>query len=195
MNIYALIILSTLFFSYLLSQIADMLNLKALSDKLPDEFAGVYDAEAYSKSQDYTRVRTRFGFVTSTFGLLLTLVFWFAGGFNILDQFVRSWQLHSIWSGLLYIGILVLLKGFISLPFSIYSTFVIEERFGFNKTTAATFIADLFKGLALGVVLGAPLLAGVLAFFHFTGEMAWLYCCIYPYRAVHRANLDNASVQ
>ncbi|RMF65631.1 MAG: M48 family peptidase [Calditrichaeota bacterium] len=176
MNVYAIIILATLVFSFLLNLVTEILNLRALKGTLPEEFRGVYDAEAYRKSQEYTRVRTKFGFVTSTFGLALTLAFWFAGGFNALDQVVRGWHLHPILTGLTYIGILVFAKSLLSLPFSIYSTFVIEERFGFNKTTPATFAADLLKGLVLAIVLGGPLLAGVLAFFEYAGSAAWLYC-------------------
>lgn len=176
MNVYAIIILTTLVASFVVDLIAELLNLRALRDELPQEFQGVYDAEQYKKSQDYTRVRTRFGFVTSLFGLVLTLAFWFAGGFPYLDKIVRSWGLHPILTGLAYIGILVLAKSVLSLPFSIYSTFVIEERFGFNKTTPKTFVLDLLKGLALGILLGAPLLAGILAFFQYAGVWAWLYC-------------------
>jgi len=176
MNLYATIILGTLVFSFLVDLITEILNLKALRDELPDEFNGVYDADAYKKSQEYTRVKTRFGFITSIFGIIITLLFWFSGGFNFLDQSVRGWQLHPILTGLVYIGILIVAKSIISLPFSIYSTFVIEERFGFNKTTPKTFVMDILKGLLLGVLLGGPLLAGILAFFQYAGNSAWLYC-------------------
>lgn len=178
MNIYAAIIVVTLLLGYILDLIAESLNLKALQTTLPEEFQGAYDEDAYRKSQEYTRINTRFGFVTSTFGLILTLVFWFAGGFNALDQLARSWGFHPIVTGLLYIGILILAKTLISLPFSIYDTFVIEERFGFNKTTPKTFVADFFKGLGLSILIGGPLLSGLLAFFQYAGSSAWLYCWI-----------------
>ncbi len=176
MNIYAVIILATLLFDFVLNLFADLLNLRNLSSDLPPEFKDVYDAEKYEKSQEYTRVKTRFGFFVSAFGLAVTLVFWFSGGFNALDQWVRSWGLSPIWNGLLFIGILLLARGLVSLPFSIYSTFVIEERFGFNKTTPAVFIADILKSLGLGLLIGGPLLAGILAFFQYAGNLAWLYC-------------------
>ncbi len=178
MNIYAVIILATILFGFILDIIAEILNLKALKGNLPSEFEGVYDSEKYAKSQEYTKVNTKFGFITGTFGLLLTLVFWFSGGFNYLDQIVRGWNLSSIWTGLLYIGILIFVKTLLSLPFGIYSTFVIEERFGFNKTTPKTFILDMVKALLLGIIIGAPLLAGIIAFFQYAGNLAWLYCWI-----------------
>lgn len=176
MNIYAVIILGTLLIGFILNIITDRLNLKALRNDLPEEFKDVFDADKYRKSQEYTRTNTKFGFITGTFGLAITLVFWFSGGFNYLDQIVRSWNLHPIWIGLIYIGILILARALLSLPFSIYSTFIIEEKFGFNKTTPITFILDLLKGLVLSIVLGVPLLAGILAFFNYAGELAWIYC-------------------
>ncbi|PIE33402.1 peptidase M48 [candidate division KSB3 bacterium] len=178
MNIYAIVIVCTILLGYALDLWADLLNIRALSDNLPEEFQGVYDAEKYRASQEYTRVNTRFGFVISTYNLCLTLVFWFAGGFNSLDRIVRDWNLHPIVSGLLYIAILMLARTLLSLPFSVYNTFVIEERFGFNKTTPGTFALDLLKGFGLSVVIGGPILAGVLAFFEYAGLYAWLYCWI-----------------
>lgn len=178
MNIYAIIILATILFGFILDIIAEILNLNALKEKLPTEFEGVYDSEKYAKSQEYTKVNTKFGFIAGTFGLILTLVFWFAGGFNYLDQIVRGWGYHTIWTALLYVGILIIVKTLFTLPFSIYSTFVIEERFGFNKTTPKTFVLDMVKALFLGIIIGGPLLAGIIAFFQYAGDLAWLYCWI-----------------
>lgn len=176
MNVYAIIILATLLLDYGLNLVADMLNLRALQPDLPAAFRGVYDAETYRKSQAYTRVQTQFGWLTATFSLLLTLIFWFAGGFPALDRIVRAWALGPIGSGLVYIGLLLFGRSLLSLPFSIYSTFVLEARFGFNRTTPMTFITDTIKGVALALLLGAPLLAGILAFFSDAGQHAWLYC-------------------
>jgi len=175
MNIYAIIILATLVISYLLDLVTEYLNLKSLRDELPPEFKDAYDAEKYRKSQQYTREQTRFGILTSTFNLTVLLIFWFLGGFNWLDTIVRGWQLGEIWSGLIYIGILLLAHSLITLPFRIYAIFVIEEKYGFNRTTPKIFITDLLKGLLLGIALGAPLLAGILAFFQYAGNWAWLY--------------------
>jgi STE24 endopeptidase len=175
MNIFSIIILATLAVDFILNLVADLYNIKFLDRGLPDEFQEVYDEETYQKSQAYTKVKTRFGILTSSFNLVLLLVFWFAGGFNWLDQIVRNWDLGVIWTGLAYIGLMIVAKTVISLPFSIYSTFVIEERFGFNKTTPKTFVLDMIKGLGLGIILGGPLLAGILAFFTFIDQYAWLY--------------------
>jgi STE24 endopeptidase len=176
MNLYAVIILATLLATTLINAVSEWLNLRALSPLLPEEFTGVYDAGEYSRSQEYTRVRTRFGFVSTAFDLSLVLLFWFTGGFDVLDKFVRDRSLGDILGGLAYIGILVTGKGLLDLPFDLYATFVIEERFGFNKTTWRTWLADLFKSIALAVLLGGPLLAGVLWLFAGAGTLAWLYC-------------------
>lgn len=175
MNIFVIIILAAILVDFILGIVSNRLNLKALSKELPSEFNDVYDRETYAKSQEYTRINTRFGFIVGTFDLVLLLGFWFSGGFNWLDQWARSFDLGIIWTGLIFIGALAIGKMIISMPFGLYSTFVIEERFGFNKTTAKTYITDLLKGLLLSVLLGAPLLAGIIAFFEYGGTWAWMY--------------------
>lgn len=176
MNLIVVIILAAIFGDLILNGLADYLNLKSLRKDLPQEFQGVYDADRYRLSQDYLRVNTRFGWIVSTVNLVLILVFWFGGGFPLLDGWVRAWNAGPVITGLIYIAILALLVSIISLPFSIYRTFVIEERFDFNKTTWITFIKDRVKGLILAILLGGPLLAGILAFFEYAGSVAWLYC-------------------
>ena len=178
MNIYSYIIMIALLLQFLLDNIADALNLKALRHEIPPALAGVYKPDEYQKSQEYTRSCTHFGFITSSFSLLIILLFWFTGGFNFLDQIVRSWDFGPIASGLCYIGILMIAYELLTLPFSVYATFVIEERFGFNRTTPRVFIKDMLKGLALTLLLGGPLLAGILALFEYAGNYAWLYCWV-----------------
>ena len=178
MNTIAFIILATLLVDFILNVLADGLNLKNLRTELPKSFADIYDAERYRQSQQYLRAHTRFGWFASVFNLMVLLAFWFAEGFALLDAWVRAFELGAIFSGLIFIGILLLTKSLLSLPFSIYSTFVIEARFGFNKTTPATYILDLLKGLLLAVLLGTPLLAAILAFFEYAGPHAWWYCWI-----------------
>jgi STE24 endopeptidase len=176
MNPFFVIILAAILLEYAINLVADLLNLKALKLEIPASLQGIYKPDEYRNSQQYTRTVTRFAFVTSAFRLALLLAFWFAGGFNFLDQIIRSWGFVPIANGLLYVGILLFAYSLVTLPFSIYATFVIEERFGFNRTTPATFIKDRFKGLAIAILLGAPLLAIVLALFEYAGNYAWLYC-------------------
>ncbi len=174
-NIYFLIVLAALLLEFALETTASLLNLKTLRFEPPPSLRDIYNPEEYRKSQEYTRVNTRFGFVTSSFRLVILLAFWFTGGFNYLDTLVQGWGSGPVISGLLYFGILMFAYSLITFPFSIYDTFVIEQRFGFNRTTPGLFISDRLKGLALSVLLGAPLLAAVLALFQYAGTFAWVY--------------------
>lgn len=176
MNAYALLILVAILAQEALALVAELLNLRALRAAPPPGFEHVYDAERYARSQEYTRVRTRFAFLPQALDLALLLGFWFAGGFAWLDGWARGLGLGPVGTGLVFIGALVLAKGLVDLPFRYHSIFAIEERFGFNKSTRATFWADTFKGLALALVLGTPLLAAILWFFERTGSSAWLWC-------------------
>ncbi len=178
MNSYTLIIAFTLVFTYILKIISNSMNLRAASSALPEEFEGTYDPKAYAKSQEYLVSQTKFGLFHETFDLLVILGFWFSGGFNWLDGFASGYGYGVVVTGLIFIGILILAQGILSLPFELYSTFVIEEKFGFNKTTLATFFSDHLKGVTLGIILGAPLVAGIIWFFEYAGPLAWLWCWI-----------------
>lgn len=178
MNTIALIILLAIIFDFILHGIADYLNLIMLRSDLPQPFQGVYDPDRYRKSQQYLKVNTRFGWISGTFSVSLMLIFWFGNGFPLLDEWVRSFNYGPVITGLAYMGILISVKSLLSIPFSIYSTFVIEERFGFNQTTWSTFVLDLAKGVLLAILIGTPLLAGILLFFEYAGTHAWWYCWI-----------------
>jgi STE24 endopeptidase len=176
MNIIAIVILAAMLIDTLLELVADLLNLKQLSPTLPAGFKDWYEPGEYERSQNYLRVNTRFGWLVAAVNLAVILGFWFGGGFAWLDQWVRGLQWPPLVSGCLYIGVLLVLKSLLGIPFGIYATFGIEARFGFNQTTWATYIKDKLKGLILAVVLGGPLLAAILGFFQYTGANAWWYC-------------------
>lgn len=175
MNAFGAFVLAALLLEYGLSLAADLLNLRALRAEAPEGLRDVYDPATYRRSQEYTRARTRFGLIPATFDLVLLLGFWFGGGFAALDRAIVDLERGPIVSGLLFIGALVLGKSILGLPFDWWSTFKVEERFGFNKTTPKTFWMDRLKGLLLGVILGGALLAAVLFFFE-RFEHAWLWC-------------------
>lgn len=175
-NGYFIFVLVTVLGFFLLDLVSRLLNLSALKPELPTEFADVFDADEYRKSQDYTREGTRSGIIEDGISLAIFLVFWFVGGFGIVDNWVRQVVPENyILQGLLFMGVLYVGSTLISLPFELYDTFVIEEKFGFNKTTIGTFFADKAKGLLLALVLGAPLLALILFIFNSFGSTAWLY--------------------
>ena len=174
LNAIAILILIALFALWNLDFIATLLNLRALSPDLPKEFADVFDAERYAKSQAYTRESARFEIIHSIFSLGVLLGFWFLGGFGWLDGWARYILGDGIPAGLLFLGSLFIGHMLIHLPFSIYDTFVIEEKFGFNKTTPKTFVIDQIKGLLLAAMLGLPLAAGILWIFGNVAH-AWLW--------------------
>ena len=176
MNAFMVIVLAALLVDYALTFAAEVLNLKSMRRTPPAGLEGVYQPDEYARSQRYGRERTRFGLIVDTFRLVVVLAFWFAGGFEHLDNAVRGLDLPAVPTGLVYIGTLVIGYSLLTLPFSVYSTFVIERRFGFNRTAPRTFVMDRIKGLALAVLLGGPLLAVVLAVFEYAGPLAWVYC-------------------
>jgi len=178
MNYYFIIILSILIGTYLLDLIVDIINVRHVSIDLPEEFEGFYNKTEYKKSQEYLRENTRFGIISDSIMTPVTVAFIIFGGFNMVDQFVRSFNLGSIATGLIFAGVLMLASQIIQIPFSIYDTFVIEEKYGFNKTTPKTFVLDILKSWLLGVVIGGIVLAAVLWFFERIGPWAWLYCWI-----------------
>lgn len=178
MNPYKIIILVTLFVRYLLV-VSEWISARKAGAELPPEIADVYDSAKYNESREYLKTTTGFHVISESFHLAVLLVFWFLGGFPWLDRIARNWGYGTIITGILYVGILSFTGIILNLPFDLYSTFVIEERFGFNRTSPRTFVMDRIKGLLLAALLGAPFLAGVLWFFEATGSSAWLYCWLF----------------
>ena len=176
MNWIAGLILAALLLEFVLELVADVLNLRAMKDRPPEGFEDVFDPERYRKSQRYLRANTRFGWIGGGFDLAVLLIFWFAGGFAWLDRWTRSQGWGEVLTGLVFVGILMAGRSVLNLPFSVYGTFVLEERFGFNRTTPKTFVMDRLKGMALSAAIGGPLLAAILAFFDRFGPEAWLPC-------------------
>ena len=146
MSIYFIAIISILLFDYALSFIIRTLNLKALDPVLPKEFEDTFDKDKYLKSQEYTRTNSKFSYISSTFSLIVSFIFIFGGVYNVVDVFVRDAGYGSIVTGLFFFGSLSRITDIINLPFGLYRTFVIEEKFGFNKTTQGTFFMDKLKG-------------------------------------------------
>lgn len=178
LNLVGLAILVALLLLWNLNFVASLLNLKALTPEMPAEFADTLDADRYARSQAYTRESARFDIIESTASLFGLLVFWFLGGFGWLDGLARSLAGGEITAGLIFLALVFVGLQLVSLPFSIYSTFVIEERFGFNKTTPKTFAVDQLKSLLLTAALGLPLAAGLLWIFGHI-EHAWLWAWLF----------------
>ena len=176
MNPYLIVIIASLVGVWLLQTLANALNLRHLRAEVPDGFGDVFDAQTYARSQRYVRANTLFTVVADGWSLVLVLAVILAGGFNWLDLWVRALGLPPLLTGLAYVAAVGLAGSLVGLPFEVYHTFVLENRFGFNTTSLKTFVADRLKGLVLTAVLGGPLLAGVLYFFGRAGDAAWLWC-------------------
>lgn len=176
MNLWLIAILSILICTFILESVVSILNLRALSPVLPKEFETVYKKDDYAKSQQYTKTTTFFSLVTNSVSTLLTILFLWFGGFNYIDIWARSFGFGEIMTGLLFAGGLGGLSFLVGLPFSVYSTFIIEERFGFNRTSWLTYVLDTVKSIALTILIGGPILAIILWFFLHSGTLGWLYC-------------------
>jgi len=174
MNVYLVVILAAILAAFALENLSRLLNAKALSPELPPEFQGLHDPDKYRRSQQYTLANQKLAMVSDWVETPILVAAITLGWFNVLDQWLRGFGLPDIATGLLFVGALTLAGSLLSLPFQLYGTFVVEERFGFNRTTPALFIKDRLKGLALSVVIGAPVLAAVLWFFQALGGWAWL---------------------
>jgi STE24 endopeptidase len=168
--IIAIIVLDFVFENYL-----DYLNTTRMSKKLPDEVKDIYDEDKYKKQQAYQKENQRFGMITGAFSFLLILAMFFFYGFAWVDSFAWSVTSSSILAALLFFGILMFASDILNIPFSIYDTFVIEEKYGFNKTTPKTFVFDKIKGWLLGAIIGGGLLALIIFIYQKTQNMFWIY--------------------
>lgn len=175
LNAYGIAVLAALLGQYALGVAADLCNLRAIAGERPEELRTRLSERTYRRSQAYTRARIRFGLLSSTVSLTALLGFWFLGGFAALDGWVNALGFGPVRTGLLYLAALAALAALLDLPFSAVSTFVIEERFGFNRTRLGTFVADRLKAMALALVLGGPLLAAVIWLLRAAGPHGWLY--------------------
>ncbi len=174
-----LIIIGLIVLDFIFDRVMDYLNASRWSNKLPDELKGIYDEEKYRRSQEYNKVNMRLGVITSTLSFLLILGMLIFGVFGWLDEWVRTYTDHPVLMALLFFGVLGLASDILGTPFDVYGTFVIEEKFGFNRTTPKTYILDKFKGWILALILGGGILAIFVWFYNTAGNIFWLYAWIF----------------
>ena len=161
-------------FEYVISSVSSFLDLGNINPDIPDHFKKAYDKKKYAKSQEYLKTKTKFSLVSSTFSIVLIFLVIHLGIFGVLNDFVNLQTDHFILQGLFFIAIIYIFQDIISLPFSLYSTFVIEEKFGFNKTTFGLFISDKIKGYAIFIVIGSIIITPILYLFHEYENFGWL---------------------
>ena len=172
------ILIAIIIISFLIDKILDVLNTKHFDDKIPEKLADVYDKEEYKKSQEYKKTNANFSNITSIFSIVLTIGFFFFDGFKYVDNFVRSFTNHPILVALIFFGVILIGSDILTTPFSYYKTFVIEEKFGFNKSTKTTFWLDKLKGWFMTIVLGGTILSLIILFYEFAGKDFWIYAWI-----------------
>jgi len=171
--LYVIVAIATV--SYVFDQWLEFLNLKALRPDIPDDIAAFYDRDRYLRSLDYHQSLTRFSFISAAFSFLVSIVMLLTGAFGWLDDLLRLEIYNEIFLALVFFGILVLASDILGLPFQLYSTFVIEEKYGFNKTTPRTFFLDKLKSYLLAAIIGAPLLALLIYLIRAIGPSFWIW--------------------
>ena len=142
---------------------------------VPENFQEKISLQEHQKAADYTTSKARFNRLPMLYDALILLLWLFAGGLEYLDQSVRLLELGPINTGIVVILGMMIISSLLDLPFSLYSTFVLEERFGFNRTSIKTFISDMMKGALLALIIGVPLIWVVLWLMEKTGDNWWLY--------------------
>lgn len=172
------IIIAIILIDFAVDKIIEALNARHFNDPVPQELQDVYDETEYKKSQRYKKENYNFGIITSTFSVLLILVFLFFDGFAYVDSLARGFSVDPILIALIFFGIIIFASDLLTLPFSWYSTFVIEEKYGFNKTTKLTFFTDKLKSWALLAVVGGGILALIVWFYQIADKDFWWYAWI-----------------
>lgn len=175
MSIYFIIIILIVVADFIWTQYLAYRNRKRMTTEIPATLEGIYDKEDYARQQAYQKANSRFGLYTSLFSFILLIVVLSLGLFGWLDELLRLYITNKIVLTLAFFGVIYIINDFITLPFSYYATFVIEEKFGFNKSTKKTFWIDQLKGLLLTVILGGGILALITWLYNELGEYAWLY--------------------
>mgnify|MGYP001579947513 FL=1 len=169
------ILITILLIKFVIDSVLNHLNAKHFNDTLPNDVSDVYEINEYQKSQSYKKTNHNFSKITSLFSLITTLLFFFFNGFSIVDEIARGFSNNIIIITLIFFGIIIIGSDIISIPFSLYKTFVIEEKFGFNKATKKIFFLDKIKGLLMTIILGGSILSIITWFYEFTGNYFWIY--------------------
>lgn len=169
------IIIGLVVADFIFERILEYLNSTQWSDRLPEEVKGIYNEEKYRQQQAYEKVNFRFSMISSSFSFVLLILMFLFAGFAWVNSLALSVSANSILTALVFFGILLFAFDILTTPFSVYDTFVIEEKFGFNKTTPKTFVLDKLKGWLLGAIIGGGLLALIIYIYQLTTNNFWIY--------------------
>ncbi|MBI4655323.1 MAG: M48 family metallopeptidase [Elusimicrobia bacterium] len=178
-DFYLSLVIGLLAVDYFLNLLTEYLNLKNLKTELPSEFRDFHNQDSYALSQKYLRENTVFGLITSSVYLAAYIFFILLGGFNFADALARNFGFSGVLTGVIFGLILKIFSDLLDVPFDAYDTFVIEKKYGFNRTTPKTFLLDMAKEWGLTLIIGAPLFAAVLYIFEQAGAAAWFYVWLF----------------
>ena len=170
-----ILILSFIAFDFILEQTLEFLNLKHQKQALPNELKGIYDEKKYRLSLAYQRENTRLSFITAAFSFMLAFILLVTGGFGYIDSLLRESIASPELLPLVFFGVLFLGSDILNIPFQCYHTFVIEEKYGFNKTTPRLFVVDKLKGYLIAFITGGLLLWVLIMLINQLGEAFWIY--------------------
>ena len=159
---------------FILERFLEYLNSTSWSNVLPVELKDIYSEEKYRKSQNYHKDNQRFSLISSSISFIVLLAILYYEGFSVLDNWVRTFTSNPIILALCFFGVLGLAMDILSTPFSLYSIFVIEEKYGFNKSTLRTFILDKLKSWLLVIILGGGLLSLIVWVYTISGAWFWI---------------------
>ena len=173
------IIIAILVINFMVDKYLDYLNSKHFDDEIPKVLNDVYDDKEYYKSQDYKKENFKFSMIISFFSFVLTIAFFFFEGFFFVDQFARGYSDNPIIIALIFFGVIMIGSDLLTSPLSYYKTFVIEEKYGFNKSTKTLFFMDKLKGWFLMIILGGGILALIVWFYQQTGNDFWIYTWVF----------------
>ncbi|MGK0296682.1 MAG: STE24 endopeptidase [Gammaproteobacteria bacterium] len=178
MNLFSFTFLTLLFCSLTLQFYLIYRHIRHVGlhrERVPEEFSENISLDAHQKAADYTQAKSRIGIVDLILSSALLLIWTLGGGFNFIDQFIRGMTTSELWTGVCFMLSVLILSSLLDIPMSIYRTFILEEKFGFNKTTPKIFISDMVKSFVLMIIIGTPMLALILWIMTNAGDQWWLY--------------------
>ena len=173
------VLITIIVLNFLKDSILDYLNSTYFNKKIPKIVSDIYDKEKYLKSQEYKKIQYKFNRISSIYSFLILLLFFYFDGFLIVDNYSRSLFESELIISLSFFGIIYFGNDILSIPFSLYHTFIIEERFGFNKTSVKTFIIDKLKSWILTILFGGGILSFIILQFESTGQKFWIVAWIF----------------
>lgn len=173
------LLISIILFNFIKDYFLDYLNSKFFDKKIPENLSDIYDKEKYQKSQDYKKTLYKFGKISKAYSLTILLLFFFLDGFLFIDNFARSVFESELLISLSFFGIIFFGNDILNLPFSLYSIFIIEEKFGFNKTTFKIYFFDKIKYWFITILFGGGILSFIIFQFETVGKDFWIVAWVF----------------